>query len=200
MVQNGTVLSGNVPKWGQYPVGVFPGWNTKKKHLRIISLRVLISFKSLSTGKSDSPFFVAHRVARTGAEDMQLLFNMRRSSSMSAQRVGAFNWQNFPPQTSKQVHAYNSFPQNHSDPPKGDLCTSMFAGESEACPAIPPLLHIGCHSVTKPLQLGGIVFASPRVVLNNCRGVERMALAFFVCSTYGGKKEKVPKINRSASS
>ena len=24
-----TVLSGHVPKWGQYPVGVFPGCNTK---------------------------------------------------------------------------------------------------------------------------------------------------------------------------
>ena len=29
MVQNNTVSSGNVPKWGQYPVGVFPGCNTK---------------------------------------------------------------------------------------------------------------------------------------------------------------------------
>ena len=28
MVQNNTVLSGKVPKWGQYPVGVFPGCNT----------------------------------------------------------------------------------------------------------------------------------------------------------------------------
>ena len=26
---NNTVLSGNVPKWGKYPVGVFPGCNTK---------------------------------------------------------------------------------------------------------------------------------------------------------------------------
>ena len=29
MAQLNTVLSGNVPKWGQYPVGVFPGCNTK---------------------------------------------------------------------------------------------------------------------------------------------------------------------------
>ena len=29
MVQNNTCLSGNVPEWGQYPVGVFPGCNTK---------------------------------------------------------------------------------------------------------------------------------------------------------------------------
>ena len=29
MVQNNTVLSGNMPKWGQYPVGVFPGCNAK---------------------------------------------------------------------------------------------------------------------------------------------------------------------------
>ena len=29
MVQNNKGLSGNVPKWGQYPVGVFPGCNTK---------------------------------------------------------------------------------------------------------------------------------------------------------------------------
>ena len=29
MVQNDMVLSGNVPKWGQYPVGVFPGCKTK---------------------------------------------------------------------------------------------------------------------------------------------------------------------------
>ena len=25
------VLSGNVPQWGQYPVGVFPGCNTKTR-------------------------------------------------------------------------------------------------------------------------------------------------------------------------
>ena len=29
MVQYNTVLSGNVRKWGQYSVGVFPGRNTK---------------------------------------------------------------------------------------------------------------------------------------------------------------------------
>ena len=30
MLQHNTVLSTHVPKWGQYPVGVFPGCNTKK--------------------------------------------------------------------------------------------------------------------------------------------------------------------------
>ena len=29
MVKNNTVFSGHVPKWGQYPVGVFPGCDTK---------------------------------------------------------------------------------------------------------------------------------------------------------------------------
>ena len=29
MVQNNTVSPGNVPKWGQYPVGVFLGCDTK---------------------------------------------------------------------------------------------------------------------------------------------------------------------------
>ena len=33
MVQNNTVLSGNVPQSGQYPVGVFPWCNTKKHTL-----------------------------------------------------------------------------------------------------------------------------------------------------------------------
>ena len=34
MAANNTVLSGNVPKWGQYPVGVFPGCKKAKNKLR----------------------------------------------------------------------------------------------------------------------------------------------------------------------
>ena len=36
MVQSNTVVSGNVPIWSQFPVGVFPGCNAKT--LRMIEL------------------------------------------------------------------------------------------------------------------------------------------------------------------
>ena len=47
LVQNKTVLSGNEPKWGQYPVGVFPGCNTKT--LRIIPLGVPTKIRGTQT-------------------------------------------------------------------------------------------------------------------------------------------------------